>query len=311
MDSPKLERGARRILVIGSSNTDMVARAPRFPQPGETLLGKEFFVFPGGKGANQAVAAARLGADVTFVAKVGDDVFGRKAIEGFTREKINTAAIALDRVNPSGVALITVDDHGENTIVVAPGANNTLLPIDLEKAASDFETADVVLTQLEIPLETVLCSAEMSSAKGKTFILNPAPQRSLPKELLRIVSILTPNESELEALVGRSLKGMHDIENAAREMLAVGVGVVIVTLGSEGAAIVKPGTFVHVPSTKVKAMDTTAAGDVFNGALAVALSEQLPLEEAVAFANSAAALSVTRMGAQSSAPYRHELNSTS
>lgn len=311
MDSRKQEQRAPRIVVVGSSNTDMVARTVRFPEPGETLMGKEFFVFPGGKGANQAVASARLGAEVTFVAKVGDDVFGRKAIDGFTREKINTAAIALDSVNPSGVALITVDDHGENTIVVAPGANNALVPADLERAASDFARADVVLAQLEIPLETVQCSAEMASVKGKTFILNPAPQRALPKELLRLVSILTPNEWELEALVGRGLKGMNDIERAAREMLSLGVGVVIVTLGSEGSAIVKPGTFLHVPAPKVKAIDTTAAGDVFNGALAVALGEQLPLEEAVAFANSAAALSVTRMGAQSSAPYRHELNSKS
>ena len=295
------------IIVVGSSNTDMVIKAAKFPLPGETILGGEFFLFPGGKGANQAVAAARLGGNVIFIAKVGNDVFGEQALQQFKREGIITDYVARDPDRPSGVALITVDSKGENTIAVAQGSNGALSSDDVQKAEIEFEKSDIVLTQLETPLQTILHVAKLVGKFQKRLILNPAPGMKLPDDLFPSLYLITPNESETEVLTGISVRDNSSIKRAAEKLKEMGVANVIITLGSEGAYLYNDAGGKHIPTRKVKAIDTTAAGDVFNGALAVALSEMKSLEEAVDFANHAAAISVTKMGAQASAPYRKEL----
>lgn len=297
----------RYILVIGSSNTDMVAKTDRLPAPGETVLGGAFFMAPGGKGANQAVAAARLGASVSFIAKVGDDIFGRQAVEGFAKEGIDTSLVAVDAGNPSGVALITVDAKGENCIVVASGANANLLPGDLSGVADVIKNAALILMQLEIPLETVELVTRLAAAGHVPVILNPAPAQALPDALLRDVYILTPNQKEAEMLTGIPVVDRASAEAAAGALAAKGVNVVIITMGAAGALLLDNGRSEWVPAVEVNAVDTTAAGDVFCGALTVALSEGQPVKEAVVFAGAAAALSVTRMGAQTSAPTRREV----
>lgn len=295
------------ILVIGSSNTDMVIKAETFPAPGETILGGQFFMFPGGKGANQAVAASRLGGDVTFIAKIGNDIFGKQALQQFKKEGIHTDFILADAENPSGVALITVDANGENTIVVAQGANGALTAEDLSKASAEFTRVDILLMQLEIPIDTVVHAARLAKQAGKKVILNPAPAAVLPEALFKDLHIITPNRSETETLAGIVIKDAASIDAAAKRLKAKGVEHVIITLGSEGAYLYDDQGGRHIATPTVKAVDTTAAGDVFNGALAVALAEQMSLDDAVAFANRAAAISVTKMGAQASAPYRNEL----
>lgn len=295
------------ILVVGSSNTDMVIQADKFPLPGETILGGTFYMFPGGKGANQAVAAARLKGNVTFIAKVGNDIFGKQAVQQFLKEGINTNFMVTDPDHPSGVALITLDKKGENTIVVAQGANETLTANDVQKAEKEFTRADIVLMQLEIPIATVLQAATLATRHGKKVILNPAPARQLPDDLLSNLFIITPNESEAEALLGSKISDHASLQAAARTLYDKGVTNVVITLGAEGAYIYNAEGGRHLAAAKVETVDTTAAGDVFNGALAVAISENKTLDEAVAFANRAAAISVTRRGAQASAPYRHEL----
>jgi ribokinase len=298
---------SKSIIVVGSSNTDMVIQTTKFPIPGETLLGGKFFLFPGGKGANQAVAAARLGGHVTFIAKVGNDIFGEQALQQFKKEGIDTRFIISDPSNPSGVALITVDAKGENTIVVAPGANGTLTSEDIQKANDVFENTSIVLMQLEIPIDAVIHTARLATDHGKKVILNPAPARKLPDALLKELFIITPNESETETLLGIEITDMNSVHAAAKQLHDKGVSHVIITLGSEGAYLYNVGGGRHIPTTKVTSVDSTAAGDVFNGALAVAISEGKSLSEAIAFANRAAAISVTRMGAQASAPFRKEL----
>jgi ribokinase len=297
------------ILVLGSSNTDMVIKTENFPRPGETLLGGSFFMFPGGKGANQAVAASRLGGNVTFIAKVGNDIFGEQALEQFKKEGINTNFIIKDLKNPSGVALITVDGKGENTIVVAQGSNGALTPGDLQHAEKEFEKHDIILTQLETPIETVVHIATLAARYKKKFILNPAPAMQLPADLFRHLYIISPNKSETEALTGIEIKNIAAAKKAANKLIEKGVQHVVITLGAEGAYIYNDKIQKHIPTVKVKAVDSTAAGDVFNGAMTVALAEDAQLAEAVEFANRAAALSVTKMGAQASAPYRNEMNS--
>lgn len=295
------------IVVIGSSNTDMVIKCEHLPAPGETILGGTFFMNAGGKGANQAVAAARLNGDVIFIAKVGDDVFGTQAIELFSKENINTEYIFIDNENPSGVALINVDSKGENCITVAQGANGNLLADDLKNLTPVLEQADIILAQLETPVETIEYAATIALQKNIQFILNPAPACKLSDELLSKVSIITPNEKEAEMLTGISINNMDDAKQAAQTLSAKGIEIVIITLGEEGALLYHNNQFNLIPSNKVNAVDTTAAGDVFNGALAVALSEKKSIEDAVKFANIAASISVTRLGAQASAPYRSEL----
>ena len=296
-----------RIAVIGSSNTDMVIKTSKLPVPGETILGGDFFLNAGGKGANQAVAAARLGGKVSLIAKTGDDVFGRQARQLFENENINTDYLVNDPDHPSGVALITVDDRGENCIVVAPGANSYLMQSDIDLAHEEIFRSDIILMQLEIPLETVIHVANIAYQAGKKVILNPAPALKISDELLSKLYLITPNETEAEIISGIPVKDTDSAILAAQNLHARGVKVVIITLGSKGALLFTGEEAILIPSPKVEAIDTTAAGDIFNGAIAVAISEGLALEKAVEFACKAAAISVTRMGAQSSAPYKNEI----
>ncbi len=295
------------ILVIGSSNTDMVVKTERFPQAGETILGGEFFMFPGGKGANQAVAAARLGGEVTFICKVGQDVFGQQAIAGFKKEDIATEYCLTSEDTASGVALITVNAEGENEIVVASGANNQLTPADLDAAEAAFAAADLILIQLETPIPTVEYAIAKGAKLGKRVILNPAPAQNIAEETYQHLFLITPNETEAELLTGIKVDDDATLAQAADALLAKGVQHVILTLGAKGAFYKSADQQVLVPAQKVKAVDTTAAGDVFNGALTVALAEGKDWLPAIQFAAKAAAIAVTRMGAQASAPHRSDL----
>jgi ribokinase len=296
-----------RILVIGSSNTDMVIKTDKIPSPGETILGGTFLLNPGGKGANQAVAASRLGGKVTFIAKRGNDLFGNQAIGIFMREGIDTQYVVKDPDLPSGVALITVDSTGENSIVVAPGSNGNLQKEDIPMKIFESKRYGVLLLQLEIPLETVEFAAEAAMQNGMKVILNPAPAQPLPESLLRNIWLATPNEVEAEDLTGINITDLSSADKAASFLIGLGVKNVIITLGETGAYIKSESFTGLVPGTVVNTIDTTAAGDVFNGALTVALCEGKRLKDAVIFANRAAAISVTRMGAQASAPYKHEM----
>ena len=300
----------KKIVVIGSSNTDMVIKSEKLPAPGETVLGGTFLMNPGGKGANQAVAAARLGGRVTFICKTGDDLFARRAEEGYRQEGIDTAFVLRNAEAPSGVALITVDAEGENCIVVAPGANNTLLPADIEQARAEIESADLIIMQLEIPLETVICAARIAHNSGVKVLLNPAPAPAsvLPEELLRMVDVLIPNRGEASALAGIEVTDGEPAEQAARILHKHGVGNVLLTLGSRGALCFDGTKSTHIAPFKVKTVDTTAAGDTFCGALCVALAEEHDLVQAARFASFVASISVTRLGAQSSVPYRREID---
>jgi ribokinase len=295
------------IFVIGSSNTDMVIRSDKLPAPGETIIGSEFMMNAGGKGANQAVAAAKLGAAVTFACKVGDDIFGRQSLQGFQQAGINTDFVLTDPGNPSGVALILVDGNGENCIAVAPGANGALQIADLEKVIEQIVKDDIVLLQLEIPIPTVAYAIKKCHDKGARVILNPAPAQLLDDALFRFVDTLTPNETEAELLTGIKVNDLQSAANAATILQNKGITNVIITMGSKGAYLLNSSVHKLIPSPVVVAIDSTAAGDVFNGALAVALTGSFDLEQAVAFACKAAAVSVTRMGAQASAPVRSEL----
>ena len=296
-----------QILVIGSSNTDMVVKTEYFPKPGETIIGGKFLMNAGGKGANQAVSAARLGAKVIFIGKVGNDIFGRQAIQGFEKEGINTEFVILDKEYPSGAALITVDSKGENSIVVAPGANMELTPFDFTNAAEIFNTVDVVLMQLEIPMDTVVFCTALASRNGKKVILNPAPAAKLNDELLKQLFLITPNETETEIITGIKITDEASIKNAASLLKQKGVKNVIITLGSKGVYLLTDAISRFISAPKVDAIDTTAAGDVFNGALAAAIAERMGWVEACEFACKAASIAVTRMGAQASAPYLKEI----
>jgi len=312
-------RRGSRIVVVGSVNVDLVVKTSRIPRPGETVLGGDFRVAAGGKGANQAVAAARAGGRVTFVARVGKDIYGTEAIAGFRRNGIETEHVCIARTRPTGVALIVVDRRGENSIAVASGANLDLSAADIGRAATAFADSDILLLQLESPLETVKEAVRRAARARLPVILNPAPVPAspLPSDLLSQVDILTPNVTEAGMLAGIPMSGRESLRKAARFLLgkmmkpsslrrAFGPAVLI-TLGPKGVFVAAGGNETVVPGFKVRAVDTTAAGDVFNGALAVALAEKRPLLEAVRFAAAAAAISVTRMGAQPSAPRRGEI----
>ncbi len=300
---------SKRLLVVGSSNTDMVIKADHLPRPGETVLGGTFFMNPGGKGANQAVATVRLGVAVTFICKTGNDIFGHQSQQLLEEEGIDTSYIFSDIRNPSGVALITVDANAENCIVVASGANANLMPKDLEKATDAIYNCDIVLMQLEIPIETVEYVARIAYSQSKKVVLNPAPAQPLSKELLENLYLITPNETEAEMLSGIKITDKESAMKSAREICRLGVKNVVITLGSKGALIYANDEFCQIEAYKVKAIDTTAAGDIFNGALCAALLEGQSLEEAVRFACKAASISVTRNGARESAPYRNEIGS--
>lgn len=298
---------AKKIVVVGSTNMDMVVKTSHIPTPGETVLGGSFFMNPGGKGANQAVAVARLGGNVLFVSKIGNDVFGKQAAQLFQAEGIDTSRIFSDEKLPSGVALITVDAAGENSIVVAPGANANLLPADVKGALKGISTGGIILLQLEIPLATVQYVAAYAAEKDIMVILNPAPAAILPAQLLSHIDVITPNSTEASMIAGINVLDIETAKQAATRIRELGVGNVVITMGAAGALVLEGGVFTHIPARKVQPVDTTAAGDVFNGALAVALSEDKSLSDAVRFACEAAAVSVTRLGAQSSIPYRNEL----
>lgn len=298
---------AGKIVVAGSSNTDMILQMDHIPRPGETILGGQFSMAAGGKGANQAVAAARAGGQVTFLARVGADMFGRQAVEGFRRDGIDVRYVLEDEQAPSGVALIFVAANGENSIGVASGANLCLSPADVQQAASAIQDASALVMQLETPLETVRAAAQIAAAKQVPVILNPAPAQPLDDALLALVTVLTPNESEAELLTGVPVTDVAAAARAAEVLRSRGVAQVIVTLGARGAWVASTAFQGLVPAFPVQPVDTTAAGDVFNGALAVAMSEQRPFEQAVRFACAAAALSVTKLGAQPSAPQRSEI----
>ncbi len=298
----------KKIVVVGSSNTDMIIKVPWLPKPGETILGGKFFTAAGGKGANQAVGAARAGGDVIFLARIGDDMFGQKAKEGFIKDKINVDYVLTDEAEPSGVALILVAPDGENVIAVAGGANSCLTPSDVQKQSDVISSADILLGQLETPLETIHKAVSIASDNGVKVILNPAPAQELSDDLLACVSILTPNESEAQLLTGIKVDSEEDAAKAADVLMGRGVQIVLLTMGSRGAYIATAEFKELIPGFKVKAVDATAAGDVFNGALAVAIAQNKPVREAVSFANAAAALSVTKLGAQPSAPTKEEVD---
>jgi ribokinase len=299
---------SNKIVVIGSSNTDMIVQTPHIPRPGETILGGTFNTAAGGKGANQAVSCARAGGAVTFVARVGKDMFGDQALQGFQKDGINTEYVVTDAEAPSGVALIIVDDQGENSIAVASGANGNLSVADVQAAETTIGDAGIVLMQLEVPLETVEAAATLAQAHQAQVILNPAPAQPLSVALLRQVAILTPNETEAQMLTGIDVQDEDSAQQAAQALCAKGVGSVIITLGAAGAYVYADAFKGMVSGFKVTPVDTTAAGDTFNGTLAVALAQGDTLEQAVSFANAAAALSVTKLGAQPSAPDRETID---
>ena len=295
------------IVVLGSSNTDMIVKTERIPRPGETVIGGVFSKAPGGKGANQAVAAARAGGSVVFIGRVGADMLGEEALAGYICDGIDVSRVTRDPDAYSGVALIFVDAKGENSIAVASGANANVTPADVEAARDRIESAAVLLMQLEIPIEAVRAAADIAVARGVRVILNPAPARALDDALLRNISILTPNETEAELLTGISADTDRGVENATEALRARGIETVLLTLGTRGVYIASPEYRGIVPCYPVECVDSTAAGDVFNGVLAASLADGRILLDAVRFASAAAAISVTRMGAQPSAPYREEI----
>jgi ribokinase len=319
---------AAHVTVVGSLNMDLVARAPRIPRPGETIIGGDFHTLPGGKGANQAVAAARLGAQVSMVGRLGQDTFAGSLLDNLTAAGVDHTFVIQDPEAATGVALIMVDDAGQNSIVVASGANMRLSPADVDAAEAAIADADALLLQLESPLETVARAAEVARAHGVRVILNPAPARSLPATLLSLVDVLIPNESETALLTGVPVGDWPETETAARagigttlreELLVLrgekaaralresGVDTVILTLGERGALLAREGETTLFPAFEVTPVDTTAAGDAFVGGFAVALAEGKPLAEAVRWGNGAGALATTRLGAQPSLPTRQAL----
>jgi ribokinase len=296
-----------KIIVIGSCNTDMIVKANRLPVPGETVLGGSFMMSPGGKGANQSIAAARLGGDITFITKTGNDLFARQSIELYESEGINTSFVFSDPNNPSGVALISVDRYGENCIIVASGANQSLSSKDIEKARNEIISADIVLMQLEVPINTIEYAAMLASQHHIRVILNPAPAAALSDELIRSLYLIVPNSVEAGILSGIKVHNIETAKKAAKIISQKGVDNVVITLGKNGA-LLKAGKDYHaIAAPIVEATDTTGAGDTFCGALSVAVSEGKSLFDAVVFANTAASIAVTRMGAQSAIPYRKEV----
>jgi ribokinase len=304
-----MTKSPKKIIVIGSCNTDMVIRTQKMPQPGETVLGGEFMINQGGKGANQAVAVAKLGGNTMFVGKVGNDIFGNRTVELLSKVGIDTSQVTVSTDKPSGVALINVDASGENAIAVASGANGALSCADIDAIESEIADAALIIMQLEIPIDTVEHAATIAKKHGVLVVLNPAPAPTtpLPPTLLSNVDIIIPNKTEAEKISGVEITDDASAEDAIKVIHGMGVTTVIFTLGSKGALLNVDGNSTLIPSYKVKAVDTTAAGDTFCGALCVAISEGKTLLDAVKFANRAASVTITRMGAQQSIPFRDEL----
>ena len=295
------------VVVVGSANTDLVIRARQLPHPGETVTGGSFQVLAGGKGANQAVAAARAGARVTFVANIGRDSFGDATLKGLRREKINTRYVARSRAIPSGVALIMVGQRGENLIGVARGSNDELLPRHIDAALPAIREARCLVVQREIPLATVGRAIGLANHHNVPALLNPAPAQRVPLKLLLQATWLTPNEGELAALTGLPTRNKSEVETAARKLRMRGVPIILVTCGARGVCCCSPAGTRWFPAPRVRAIDAVGAGDCFSGTFAAAVAEGKSLEQAILFAIAAAAISVTRVGAQSSMPRRSEI----
>ncbi|WP_116964037.1 ribokinase [Fastidiosibacter lacustris] len=294
------------IMVIGSANTDLIIQVEHLPRPGETLLGGKFLTASGGKGANQAVAAARLGGKVCFIASIGQDSFGEALLKKYAQDSINIQHIKRPQ-SASGIAMVCVASNGQNSIVVAPGSNAFLTPCDIAAIEDQFLHAKVVLTQLEIPLSTIVAAAKLAYKHKCLFILNPAPAYVLPDELYPFIDIITPNEIEAELLTGIRVCDLSSALTASKILHQRGIKNVIITMGHQGAFFYDGKNEVLVPTLQVNAIDTTAAGDTFNGALAKTLCNSNDIISAIKYANKASALSVTKLGAQSSIPYPHEI----
>lgn len=296
-----------KIVVIGSSNTDMVVRSEHLPRPGESVLGGDFMMAGGGKGANQAIAVARMGHNVVFSAAVGRDMFGDAAVAGYQRFGVDTSYI-VRKDTPSGIALIMVDGAGQNSISVALGANNCLTVEDVMPALESVSAGDIVLLQLEIPMSTVDACVAVAAAKGAKVVLNPAPAAVVSEQTLSKLYLITPNQTEAQTLTGIEVTDEASATAAAKALTAKGVERVVITMGSQGSLLYENGVSEIIPAHKVSAVDTTAAGDVYNGALCAAIAEGMPLGDALRFATKAAAISVTRAGAQPSVPSREEVD---
>ena len=298
----------KSICVVGSANIDLIFRVPRLPVPGETFAGYSLHQCMGGKGANQAVVAARLGADVTFVARVGNDGFGIEAIEAYKSEGINTSFIQLDDQQPTGTAAILVDDAAENSIIVVAGANACLRPDHVQAARSTIENSSVLLSQLETPVNTTLEAFQIARAMDVLTILTPAPAENVTPELLELCDICVPNKTEIATIVGQQVNSDQDAIHAAELLRDRGVKRVVLTMGGEGVLLVDESGSSHIPATKVDAVDTTGAGDAFTGGMAVGLGEGFSLEEAAKRAGLVAAVSVARPGTQPSFPTLKEVD---
>ncbi|KGQ42600.1 ribokinase [Gallibacterium anatis] len=296
----------QKLTVLGSINADHVIQVPHFPQPGETLSGQNYHIVYGGKGANQAVAAARLGAKVDFIACIGEDKIGLEMKQAFQKDGINTDSIATIQSETTGIAMIQVADSGENSIVISAGANAHLTTNIVDKFKQKILDADALLMQLETPLDAIIYATKIAKQAGKHTVLNPAPAKALPDELLAQLTMITPNETEAEVLTGVKVVDEQSAAQAAAVFHQKGVAIVLITLGAKGVFISHNALQKIIPGFRVQAKDTTAAGDTFNGALVTALLEQKSLEEAIQFAHAAAAISVTRFGAQTSIPSRQE-----
>jgi ribokinase len=304
-----MKKDVPTIAVVGSSNMDLVVKSKRIPATGETILGGDFIMVPGGKGANQAVAAAKLGVRVFFIAKLGDGIFGSQSLNNFKKESVNTKYVLQTEEAPFGVALIMVDDEGNNIIVVAPGANHKLMPEDVKEAESDIASSGALVAQLEVPIETIEFAAELANKSKVPFILAPAPAQKLSPKLLNMVDVLTPNETEARILTEIEVTDQTNAEAAARKLLECGVKNVILTMGASSYLLADKEGTEFVAAKKVTAAESTAAGDAFTGSLAVGLAQGQTLSEAALFANDVAAVSVTKMGAQPSMPTLQEVES--
>ncbi|MCE7617720.1 ribokinase [Vibrio fluvialis] len=297
-----------KLVVLGSVNADHVLQVPSFPRPGETLYGRNYQVIPGGKGANQAVAAARLKADIGFIACVGDDSFGINIRESFKLDGMNISGVKMQPNCPTGIAMIQVSDSGENSICISAEANARLTAEVIEPDLARIREAKYLLMQLETPIDGIVKAAQVAKEARTNVILNPAPARELPDELLSCVDVITPNETEAEVLTGITVTDDESAQLAADALHRKGIEIVMITLGAKGVWLSQNGRGTLIPGFRVQATDTTAAGDTFNGALVTGLLEEMPLESAIKFAHAAAAISVTRFGAQTSIPNRAEVD---
>ena len=295
------------VISLGSINMDLVVRTPRFANPGETIVGLDFYTAPGGKGANQAVAAGRLGVDALMFGRIGDDFFGKNLLKNLQENNVGIKGVKIDNTLPTGTALITVDNRAENIIIIIPGANSAVCISDIDDLMPFFKKADILMLQLEIPLDTVVAAAKKAKESGVKVLLDPAPARELPDELLQLCDFITPNETEAQILTGIKIDNSMDAKKAAEVLLGKGVQAVIVKMSSKGSYYYDGSIEILFPAYEVDAVDTVAAGDAFNGGFAAAFSKGKPIEEILQWANACGALSTTKPGAQPSMPSREEL----